>query len=143
MYTDGGSHGNPGPAGAGGVILEAESLRQLCTVSLWIGKMTNNQAEYYALIETLQRVNKFEVDQIDCFLDSQLIVRQLNGQYKVKNEKLRPLYDQVEALIAGSQIRFNHVHREENNKADALANQAMDSREDKVIYHEIVKTNSR
>ena len=126
IYTDGGARGNPGPAGIGGVIYN-QNKKIIAEVSQYLGESTNNQAEYKALIITLQKVLKLGASEVDCYLDSELVVKQLRHEYKVKNKDLAPLFLQVYNLSLNFQkISFNHVPREQNKKADQLANQAMD-----------------
>lgn len=128
IYTDGGSRGNPGPAGGGGVIKDFDSKQDLAHLSFWLGRTTNNQAEYQALIKTLEVAKKFQPQALTCYLDSQLVVYQLIGRYRVKNKDIKPLYEQVQTLIADiKKIEFKHLYRQDNAKADSLANQAMDS----------------
>lgn len=124
-YFDGASKGNPGPAGIGGVILQGENVR--AEVKKFIGTATNNQAEYSALIEVLRKAKELGAEAISIFSDSELVVRQLNGRYRIKEPKLKILYDQVMALRPQFlEISFNHVPREKNKLADALANQAVE-----------------
>ena len=126
LFTDGGSRNNPGPAGIGGVVYEGEQV--LFTFSKYIGIGTNNQAEYKALIEGLSLLKEKGIRSVDCFLDSELVVKQLNGLYKMRNEELRPLYDQVLGLVVSfSHITLNHVRREQNKLADKLVNEALDN----------------
>lgn len=130
LYSDGGARGNPGPAGCGFVIKD-EKGKNLHEGSKYIGETTNNQAEYQALILALEKLKQMdkEIDSVECYLDSELIVKQLNKEYKVKNAELRPLFDKVAVLCfeLGGRVKFSHVRREKNKEADRLANQAMDS----------------
>ncbi len=124
IYFDGASKGNPGPAGIGGVILDDQG--KLHEVKRFIGTATNNQAEYTALLDTLEQCKKLGAKVVQVFSDSELVVRQLNGEYQVKDPKLRVLYDQVRALrSAFERVSFQHVPREKNKHADALANEAV------------------
>jgi ribonuclease HI len=126
LYTDGAARGNPGPAGLGVVIEDDQGmrLRGLCR---YLGKATNNQAEYYALIEGLQAVRDWNPDRLEIYLDSQLVVEQVNGRYRVKNQDLKPLYQRARELIDSlPEVVIRHVERAKNKGADALANRAID-----------------
>jgi len=94
LFTDGGARGNPGPAGIGAVVLD-EDDKVIAEVSEYIGEGTNNQAEYKALIAGLKKVKEFNVLELEVFLDSELVVKQLNREYKVKDANLAPLFLQV------------------------------------------------
>ena len=127
LFTDGGARGNPGPAGIGYVI--TPKGKPPVTHGEYIGTATNNQAEYKALIDGLAHAKKLGVADLDCFLDSELVVKQIRGQYRVKNEDLKPLYQQVLALKESfSTISFAHIPRSKNAAADALVNKALDAR---------------
>jgi ribonuclease HI len=129
IYTDGGSRGNPGPSGAGGYIMDSNKV-VIATISEFLGIQTNNYAEYKALELTLSKaielcINKYPVQ---VFMDSKLVVEQLNGHWKVKNENLMKLYLVIKELIAlFPNIKIDHILRKYNKEADKLANQAMDS----------------
>lgn len=124
LHTDGGARGNPGPAGIG-VVLEVNGEKK--NFKKYIGESTNNQAEYQALILGLTEAIKFNIEEIDCYLDSELVVKQLNHQYKVKNEGLAPLFIKVHNLRQQfKKIKFIHVFREDNKEADKLVNEAID-----------------
>ncbi len=128
LYADGAARGNPGPAGAGFVILAADGS-ELAACGLYLGECTNNVAEYQALISGLEEVRRLGGRIVAIFLDSELIVRQLAGRYKVKAENLKPLYDRARSLLAAlDSWRVDHVPRHENSRADALANKGIDSR---------------
>ncbi|HEY7347714.1 MAG TPA: ribonuclease HI family protein [Ktedonobacterales bacterium] len=127
LRTDGGSRGNPGPAGAGIVIENAEG-KPLAQGRKFLGQMTNNQAEYHALILGLQAVTRYQPVAVQVFLDSELVVHQMNGRYQVKGARLLPLYQQVKQLAARlPAVQFAHVPRSQNRRADTLANAAMDA----------------
>lgn len=130
VYTDGGSRGNPGPAGIGAVI-EENGGRILHKISEYIGEATNNQAEYQALIKALEWIkNNYDTAaKIECRLDSELVVKQLKGEYKIKNEGLKPLFSKVNNLIddLGAEVRFSHILRDKNERADELVNIALDN----------------
>ena len=129
IYTDGASRGNPGPSGAGGYIMDSNKVI-IATISEFLGIQTNNYAEYKALELTLSKaielcINKYPVQ---VFMDSKLVVEQLNGHWKVKNENLMKLYLVIKELIAlFPNIKIDHILRKYNKEADKLANQAMDS----------------
>ena len=127
LRTDGGSRGNPGPAGAGFVI-ERDGVI-VCEAGYFLGDATNNVAEYSALIWGLQNVLALGSDTVAVRADSELLVRQINGRYRVKNEGLKPLFLEALALLKRFRaFEVAHVRREENSEADRLANQAMDER---------------
>ncbi len=127
IYSDGGARGNPGPAGIGAVIYN-EKRQEIATVSRFIGKATNNQAEYEALIAVLEKAKDLKIKKARVYLDSELIVKQINREYKVKDKDLAKLFIKVYNLIQSfEEISFYHVRREENKRADELANQAMDN----------------
>ena len=126
IHSDGGARGNPGPAGIG-AVLATETGLVVAEISEYLGKATNNQAEYRALIAALARAQELKATEVDCYLDSELVVKQLNREYKVKNADLAPLFLKVHNLsLAFSRCKFLHVRREFNKEADKLANQAMD-----------------
>jgi ribonuclease HI len=130
IYTDGGARGNPGPAAAGGVIAAADGSL-VAQVSEYIGIATNNVAEYQALILTLRRALDEGCKIIDVRMDSELVVRQLQGTYRVKDEKMRPLHAAAVKLLAQfERAEIRHVRREENKLADELVNAVLDARED-------------
>lgn len=133
IFCDGGSRGNPGKAGIG-VIIKTQSSKlkaQIIEISKYIGIATNNQAEYTAVIEALKYLDEnyrnYDIN-VNFYLDSQLIVEQLNGNYKIKNEGLKPLYLQVQNLLKNinGEISFTHVRRDYNSEADRLVNEAID-----------------
>ena len=125
LFTDGGSRGNPGPAGIGGVLFKDNKL--IVKFFGYIGKTTNNQAEYKALIKGLELVKKRKIEEIECFLDSELVVNQMNRKYKIKDKDLGPLFVKVWNLSLGfKKIIFSHVTRENNKQADKLVNLALD-----------------
>jgi len=125
LYTDGGARGNPGPAAAGYVLKTAEG--ETFEAGEYLGTATNNQAEYEALQRGLARARVAGVDQLDVYMDSELIVKQIGGEYRVKNADLKPLYEAVCALIAAfDRVTFQHVPRAKNKRADQLVNEALD-----------------
>jgi len=126
LYTDGGARGNPGPAGIGAVILNEEG-RIMAEISEYIGEATNNQAEYKALIAGLTKAKELGASELEVFLDSELVVKQLNREYRVKDKHLAPLFLQVYNISLGfKKIIFKHIRREKNEIADKLVNQALD-----------------
>ncbi len=126
IYTDGAARGNPGPAGAG-YILFSDNGEVLFEGARYLGETTNNQAEYQALLGGLEKAIELGALTVNVKMDSELIVKQLRGQYRVKNEGLKPLYMKARNLIGKfEQFHVEHVRRENNKDADRLANQAID-----------------
>ncbi len=120
----------PGPSAIGAVVLDGttEPPRRLCAISEYIGITTNNVAEYQALIAGVRAAAGFNARVLRVRADSDLIVRQLQGEYRVRRPHLRPLYDEARALLAGFQeVDIQHVRREYNTEADALVNAALDA----------------
>lgn len=130
IHTDGGSRGNPGPGGAGFTLVD-EKGKLLLARGIYLGQTTNNIAEYTAIKEALAAARELGAESIQLFSDSELLVRQLNGQYKVKSDNLKDLYaDCMELLTGFKGWRISYVPRGQNERADALANQAMDKEAD-------------
>jgi len=128
IFSDGGARGNPGPAGIGAVLYDSKK-QILAKISKYIGETTNNQAEYQALITALKKAKELGGQELDVFLDSELVVKQLNREYKVKNKELAPLFLEVYNLSLNfSKITFTHVYRENNKEADRLVNEALDKK---------------
>ena len=128
IWTDGGSRGNPGPCGAGGVIKDASGVI-VTEVSEYLGIQTNNYAEYKALAITLQRAVLLGLKEIVAYMDSKLVVEQLKGKWKVKNINIIPLHKEINDIIPNfDKISFVHIPRLLNKEADALANKAMDTK---------------
>lgn len=125
INTDGGSRNNPGPAGIG-IVFSDEKGEVVAKFKEYIGEATNNVAEYSALVYGLEKAKDFEVDEIECRLDSELVVKQLNGEYKVKDPGMKELYNKVQELIFFKPVKFVHVRREFNKLADKLVNEAVD-----------------
>jgi ribonuclease HI len=126
VFTDGGARGNPGPAAVGAVIQGVDNKVQ--KYSKYIGKATNNQAEYQAGVLGLQKAKSLGAKVIDCFLDSELVVKQLNHQYKVKNKDLGPFFLKIWNLSQSfKEVNFHYIPREQNKEADKLVNLALDS----------------
>jgi ribonuclease HI len=127
LSTDGGARGNPGPA-AFGYVLETEDGHILDARGEAIGVATNNVAEYRALVAGLEKAVELGVGELDVVSDSELLVKQMRGEYKVKNAALRELWLQAGALAAQlASVRYTAVRREHNELADALVNDALDS----------------
>lgn len=129
-FTDGASRGNPGESGIG-IVLKDEKGTVLATVFGYIGQATNNIAEYTALIACLKLAQKKGCKNLVVHSDSELLVRQMEGIYKIKEPRLKKLSQEARALIgsAGFECTFRHVTREHNRDADKLANRAIDSRQ--------------
>lgn len=133
LYADGGSRGNPGPAGAGAVVFDHLGKR-IVEVADYLGIATNNIAEYEAILRGLQKLveeylpEHLKEAKLTIRMDSKLVIEQLKGNYKVKHPNLIPRYLEVKNILARSfgNVSFEHVYRENNKDADALANQAMD-----------------
>lgn len=131
VYTDGGSRGNPGHSGFGVVIYD-EKKQVIAKLSKYIGIKTNNEAEYSALIDSLAWLRDnavlHSITAIIFYSDSQLMVRQLQGKYKVKADNIKPLFIQAKSLLDSLNLtyQFNDIPREQNSLADELANEAMD-----------------
>lgn len=127
IFTDGGARGNPGPAAAAGVIITHDG-KILAEVHEFLGVATNNVAEYRALILALERALELGCRRADIKLDSELVVRQLNGLYRVKDEKMVPLFAKVRKLLAQfDDTTIAHVRREANKHADKLVNAVLDA----------------
>ena len=125
IFTDGGARGNPGPAGIGVVIWDGNNV--VGRHAKYIGRATNNQAEYSAVILALEEAKKLDAENIDFFLDSELVVKQLKREYKVKDQNLANLFLKVWNLsINFKKITYTHVRREKNKEADKLVNEALD-----------------
>ena len=126
LFTDGASRGNPGDSGAGIVIEDDQGMR-LRGLHRWLGKKTNNEAEYLALIDGLKAVEAWKPDRLEVYLDSKLVVEQMSGQFKIKKPELQDLAREAHSLLSRfAEVEFKHVEREKNRGADALANRAID-----------------
>lgn len=141
IYTDGASRGNPGPAALGAVIKKDNQVVK--KYSHFLGEMTNNQAEYQAVIFALKKVKllygKKQAKDLDLefYSDSELLVKQMNHEYKIKEKELQPLFFEIWNLTLDfKRVSFKHILREKNKEADRLANQALDE-ENKVQQLEI------
>lgn len=131
IYTDGGSRGNPGPSASGFVIFNKE--RELIEEGgEYLGVTTNNQAEYQAVKLALEHALRHKAKKIEFNIDSELVVKQMNGVYKIRNRDLWPVHTRIKELIKHfDEVEFNHVRREKNKEADAKVNQILDSHADK------------
>lgn len=126
LYSDGASRGNPGEAGAGIVVLDEQGI-ELVAAGQYLGQCTNNEAEYRALLLGLEKCAQFGSGRLKVNLDSELIVKQIRGEYKVKHPNLKPLFEQAKQKLTGfASYTVSHVRREKNRRADQLANRAID-----------------
>ncbi len=131
LHIDGGARGNPGPAAAGVTLSDAATGKAVFEAGFFLGHTTNNVAEYQGLIRGLTAAVEFAPAKVEIYADSQLMVRQVLGQYKVKAPHLKPLVLEAKALLDTlAEWSFEHVYRDANKRADALANQAMDAQAD-------------
>lgn len=129
LHTDGGSRGNPGPAGSGFVLRDGAGTI-VCAAGHFLGDATNNRAEYDGLIRGLRSARSHGCRDLEVRMDSELIVRQMIGRYRVKNEGLKEPFAQAKKLLRDfDEVHFVHIPRAENAEADRLANEAMDARE--------------
>jgi ribonuclease HI len=129
IEADGGSRGNPGPAGSGSVVMDAATGEVLAEVGRYLGVTTNNVAEYNALLAGVTRALAIDPDaELHVRMDSKLVIEQMSGRWKVKNSAMAELAAQVRAALTGTPVRFEWVPRLDNSRADALANRAMDLR---------------
>ena len=131
LFVDGASKGNPGHAGIG-IRIESDGqlLKEYCE---YIGQATNNAAEYHALLKGLELASELDATQVQVISDSELVVRQMNGQYKVKNEALLPLYQKAKLCSSKFQsFKITHVPRAQNKEADRLANLGISQNQEKV-----------
>jgi len=127
MFADGGSRGNPGPAASGAVLFD-ESGAVLREVGTYLGVATNNVAEWTGLLTGLEAALDLGVDDLAVRLDSELVVKQISGAYRVKHERLIPLHAKAKALLRKfAHVDVRHVRRNENAAADALVNQVLDA----------------
>jgi ribonuclease HI len=129
VYTDGGSRGNPGPS-AFAFLLVGEDGKVLLRKSRYLGEGTNNEAEYQGLIAGLQAALEMGADEVEVVMDSELVVRQIEGSYSVKSEKLRPLFEQASGLLGRfREARISHTPRENPmiTTADSLVNEELDT----------------
>lgn len=128
IEADGGSRGNPGPAGSGAVLIDFDSGTILAEIALFIGVATNNVAEYRAVLAAIELANEIAPDaKLLVRMDSKLVVEQMSGRWKVKNEGMQDLAAQMHRAIGSREVTFEWIPREQNSKADSLANEAMDA----------------
>ncbi len=125
LYTDGAARGNPGPGGAGVYVTDDKGVHILKR-SQFLGHVTNNVAEYSALLLGLEALRKRKIENIVIYSDSELLVCQIKGKYRVKNEQLKKLYDRVMEILVYFRYEIIHIRREKNKVADQLANEAVD-----------------
>lgn len=132
LHIDGASRGNPGEAGFG-VYVSAPSGQEIASLYGYLGRATNNVAEYQALLHALEYALRRGASRARVFSDSELVVKQVNGQYRVKHPDMIPLHDRAKRLMARFEdVRLQHVRREANRDADRLANEALDRRASKL-----------
>lgn len=127
-FTDGGARGNPGPA-ASGVVIKDENGHTLDAYGEYLGEQTNNFAEYSALISALKRAKELGATEVECKLDSELVTKQMRGEYKVKEPGLQKLF--VQAYNAAAQFKkvtYHHIFRESNKEADKQVNETLDKK---------------
>lgn len=127
LYTDGGSRNNPGQAAIGAVLMDGEKI--ISKLSKRIGIATNNEAEYTALIQGIDMALKHSPKELKCFMDSELVVKQLNGMYKIKEPRLQKLSLKARDLIKQiEKVSFEYIPRSQNSLADSLVNAALDNK---------------
>lgn len=127
VYTDGGSRGNPGKSACGIVIFDMND-KLFKMDGMYLGVKTNNQAEYLGLIEALKMMQTISCDYVKCYLDSELIVKQLTGVYKIKNENIKKYKHTIDQLVQKfKKIEYLHIRREKNTFADKLVNIVLDA----------------
>ncbi len=128
LYSDGAARGNPGPSGAGAVLIEPGG-QVIARLGKYLGNQTNNYAEYMGLLLGLKHAKTLGAKEIEIFADSELMIRQLGGRYQVKSASLRPLYEEAVKLLNDfSRVKLVHVPREMNAAADEMSNRAIDER---------------
>ena len=126
-HIDGGSRGNPGPAAAGFVLNDSNGT-QLQANGYVLGRTTNNVAEYTGFVKALEAARSFNPEQLVVFSYSELLVKQINGQYRVKSNLIKPLYEQAVSLLGGfKNWKVRHITRDKNKQADSLVNEALDA----------------
>ena len=128
IFTDGGARGNPGPS-ATGIVIKNEKRETIKAYGEYLGNQTNNYAEYSAIISALTTAKELKADEVECFLDSKLVVEQLNQKWRVKEPTLQKLF--IQAYNASAQFKkvsFKHIYREKNKEADKLVNDTLDKR---------------
>lgn len=126
VFCDGGSRGNPGPS-ALGVVIKTTKGEIISEIGEFLGVQTNNYAEYMAVVRAMEYLKENGIKSAQFYLDSQLVVRQLNGEYKIKSDNIKHLNQKVNELRADIDVSFEHVYRENNKEADAEVNKVLDS----------------
>ena len=127
MYIDGAARGNPGPAGVG-IVICSDKGKVVSAISKYIGQTTNNIAEYTALIFGMEEARNKKIKELIINTDSELLAKQLGGEYKVKSSALKDLYKKVNTMLESfEEVRINQIDREKNKQADKLANEAIDN----------------
>ena len=126
LYCDGASKGNPGRASCGFVLTETLTGREILKQGTYLGEKTNNQAEYTGLLLAIRRAKEYHPSQIHCFLDSELVTKQMRGEYKIKNAEMKRLHDLVKEEMKDVAVDFSHVLRHLNSEADTMANYAIE-----------------
>jgi ribonuclease HI len=125
IHSDGGARGNPGPAGIGATVKIGDKIHEY---KRYIGETTNNQAEYQALVMGLTHAKELGATEVDCLLDSELVVKQMKREYKVKDKDLAVQFVKVWNLMSEfKKVTFKHIYRENNKEADRLVNEAIDA----------------
>ncbi len=125
LYTDGGSRGNPGPSGIGVIVLDAKR-KKIKETSKYIGEATNNVAEYSALVCGLEEAAALGADEIVVYMDSELLAKQLNGEYRVKDGNIKVLFEKALGILKNfGSFEIKHIAREKNKEADRLVNKAI------------------
>ena len=129
VEADGGSRGNPGQAGSGSLVLDADTGEILAEIGLYIGVATNNVAEYRGMLEGVRRALRIDPDaRVHVRMDSKLVVEQMSGRWKIKHPDMQVLAAEARQEISGKPVTFEWIPRAENSRADAIANRAMDLR---------------
>ncbi|MBN1805672.1 MAG: phosphoribosylglycinamide formyltransferase [Sedimentisphaerales bacterium] len=142
-HIDGGSRGNPGPAAAGFTLTDSAGV-QLKAKAFFLGQATNNIAEYTSFLKALEASKQTGAEQLTVFSDSELLVRQINGQYKVKSEQIKPLFQKAIDLLEGfTSWQVYHIPREQNTQADRLVNKALDLKRDVELKKKAITQNSK
>ncbi|ATB27934.1 ribonuclease HI family protein [Melittangium boletus] len=128
LFSDGAARGNPGPAGAGAVLVDGDG-RVVARLGRFLGVQTNNYAEYMGLLLGLEHARHLKVRELEVLADSELLIRQLQGRYQVKSPTLRPLYEEATGLLKHfDRVKLVHVPREKNKAADEMSSRAIDER---------------
>ncbi|MCY1042509.1 ribonuclease HI family protein [Corallococcus sp. bb12-1] len=128
VYSDGAARGNPGPAGAGAVLMDTQGV-VIARLGRFLGRQTNNYAEYMGLLLGLQHARTMGAREVEVYADSELLIRQLDGRYQVKSATLKPLFQEVQKLLKTfSKVKLAHVPRAQNAEADEMSNRAIDER---------------